>query len=139
MCGRVIGYQFRNPDAFRQLATTQIDFDGINITTGAQHDHIWSYVAGYTQEYQSNCPCASNSVASPPQSVDDHYYCDSGYILSNDPLWDNQQCENYCCTGPPGTNSSPLWFTVKLPVPTTYMINVRICCDEGTGDEDRYS
>ena len=32
VCGRVIGYQFRSPDAFHQFANTQINFDGINIT-----------------------------------------------------------------------------------------------------------
>ena len=140
VCGRVIGYQFRSPDAFHQFANTQINFDGINITTGAQHSHIWSYVAGHTQEHQSNCPCASQSAVSPPQPyVGDHYYCDSGEItnmLSNDPLWDGQHCENNCCTGPPAINSSPPWFSVQLPVPTTDTIEVSICCDQGTGDED---
>ena len=139
VCGRVIGYQFRSPDAFRQFGNTQIEFDGINIATETQHNHIWSYVAGHTQELQSNCPCASDSAASPPQSIGDNYYCDSGRltnIFSNDPLWDGQQCENNCCTGPPGTNSSPPWFTVQLPTPTTDMIEVSICCDQGTGDED---
>ena len=140
MCGRIIGYQFNSPDAFRQYEQTQIDFDGINITIGAQHSHIWSYVAGHTQEHQSNCPCASQSAASPPQPyIGDNYYCDSGEItnmLSNDPLWDGQHCENNCCTGPPGTNSSPPWFTVELPVPTTDTIEVSICCDQETEDED---
>ena len=137
VCGRVTGYQLKSPDAFRQYANTQIDFDGINITRGAQHDHIWSYVAGHTQEHQSNYPCASHRAASPPQSVGDHYYCESGdpaRTWSDDPLWDGQQCESEptCCTG---TNSLP-WFSVQLPAPTTDMIEVSICCDQGTGDED---
>ena len=133
MCGRVIGYQYSSPDSFRQFANTQIEFDGINITTGAQHNHIWSYVAGYTREHQSNCPCASDRAASPPQSIGDNYYCDSGDTTSNDPLWDGQQCEGTCCTG---TNSPP-WFSVQLPAPTTdAAIEVSICCDQDTDDED---
>ena len=136
VCGRVIGYQFRSPDAFCRFGNTQIEFDGINITTGTQHNHIWSYVAGHTQEHLSNCPCALDSAASPPQSIGDNYYCDSGDIVSNDPLWDGQQCESNCCTGTPGTNSSPPWFTVQLPAPTTDTIEVSICCDQGTNDKD---
>ena len=137
VCGRVIGYQVATPDAFRQFADNiQIEFDGINITTGAQRVHIWSYVAGHTQERPSNCPCASDRTASPPPSIGDNYYCDSGDIVSNDPLWDGQHCEGTCCTGPPGTNSSTPWFSVRLPAPTTDMIEVSICCDQGTHDED---
>ena len=124
VCGRVIGYQYRAPDAFRP---TQIEFDGINITTGAQHIHIWSYVTGHRN---TDCPCASDSEASPPQSIGDNYYCDT---TSNDPLWDGQQCEGTCCTG---TNSPP-WFSVQLPALTTdAAIEVSICCDEDTDDED---
>ena len=92
VCGRVIGYQLETPDAFGQYAENAIDLDGINITTkGAQHDHIWSYVAGHTNNLQSDCPCSSDSVSSPPQSIGDRYYCDSGNptsTLLDDPLWD---------------------------------------------------
>ena len=91
VCGRVIGYQIRNLDAFHRFSNTQIELDGINIATGAQHHHIWSYVAGHTQEYLSNCPCASNRAASPPQSVGNNYYCDSG-----DTLWDD--VKPLCCS-----------------------------------------
>ena len=49
VCGRVTGYQRGTLDAFRQYNENDIDFDGINITRGAQHDHIWSYIGGHTQ------------------------------------------------------------------------------------------
>ena len=49
VCGRVIGYQVASPDAFRPIVDNGIDLDGINITHGAQHHHIWSYVAGVTE------------------------------------------------------------------------------------------
>ena len=69
-----------------------------------------------------------------------YYYCESGnpnerhtgILYSKDPLWDGQQCEGTCCNG---TNSPP-WFSVQLPAPTTDTIQVSICCDQGTGDED---
>ena len=140
VCGRIIGYQFKTPDAFSQYANTQIDFDGINITRGAQHDHIWSYVAGLVlSSYPSlDCPCSSDSAASPPESISDRYYCESGKqtnTFSNNQLWDGQQCEGTCCNGP-GTNSSPPWFSLKLPAPTTDMIEVSICGDEDTDNEN---
>ena len=53
-------------------------------------------------------------------------------ILSGDPLWDDQQCEGTCCIG---TNSPP-WFSVQIPAPTTDAIEVSICCDLSTSDED---
>ena len=73
----------------------------------------------------------------PPQSIGDNYYCDSGDTVSNDPLWDGQQCENNYCTGPPGTDFSRLWFSVlQLPAPTIDVIEVSIYCDQGTNDKD---
>ena len=134
VCGRVIGYQRGTPDAFRQYANDDIDLDGINITRGTQHDHIWSYIAG-SQLSLADCPCSSNDASSPPHSIGDHYYCESGNpnsTLSDNPLWDDQQCEGTCCTG---TNSPP-WFSVQIPAPTTDPIEVSICCDQSTSDED---
>ena len=136
VCGRVIGYQFASPDAFRHhMNSNSIDLDGINITHGTNHSHIWSYVAGYTSKHVSNCPCSNY-----PSSVGDNYYCESGNpnnphtatLYTDDPLWDGQQCEGTCCTG---TNSPP-WFSVQLPAPTTDAIEVSICCDQSTNDED---
>ena len=145
VCGRIIGYQFATPDAFGQIENNHIDLDGINITHGGNHNHIWSYVAGISQnpslQSMSKCPCADNEqVAGPPLSVGDRYYCESGNpshdftnkLYSDDPLWDGEQCDGTCCTG---TNSPP-WFSVQLPTPTMDMIEVSICCDQGTDDED---
>ena len=144
VCGRVIGYQVASPDAFQRHADNGIDLDGINITHGAQHKHICSYVAGVTenssQEKQSNCPCSTEAGPSSQSFVGDNYYCESGNptdtwqrkLYSDDPLWDGQQCEGTCCTG---TNSPP-WFSVQLPAPTTDMIEVSICANQRTDDED---
>ena len=148
VCGRVIGYQFASPDVFKKRnSNNDIDLDGINITHGAQRTHIWSYVAGVTQSTssfsESQCPCSTDNGrrSEPPSSIGDNYYCESGnpnnnfmynHLYSNDPLWDGQQCEGTCCTG---TNSPP-WFSVQLPAPTTDMIEVSICADESTNNED---
>ena len=42
VCGRAIGYQVASPDAFAQVHNEQIDFDGVNITSGEQRNHVWS-------------------------------------------------------------------------------------------------
>jgi hypothetical protein len=142
VCGRVIGYQFGTPDAFLQFANNDnIDFDGVNITHGPQRDHIWSYAAGRTENIPSfgNCPCSEFPGTMPPSSIDNHYYCESAdptgtrrSFQEDDPLWDGQQCEGTCCNG---TNSPP-WFTVQLPAPTIDAIEVSICGDESTNNED---
>ena len=128
VCGRVIGYNFGTPNAFGQHGDPHIiNFDGMNITREAQHDHIWSYVAGYSP---SDCPCSTDSAASPPQYIGDCYYCESGN--ANDPLWNGQHCEGTCCND----TMTPPWFSVQLPAPSTDMIEVSICADEGTHNED---
>ena len=147
VCGRVIGYQFASPDGFQRHGDRDIDLDGINITHGAQCKHIWSYVAGLTQDTSSQvkekCPCSTDNGQGrePPSSIGDNYYCESGnpdenfmpnHLYANDPLWDGQQCEGTCCNG---TNSPP-WFSVQLSAPTTDTIQVSICCDQRTDDED---
>ena len=145
VCGRVIGYQFASPDAFRHHdKSNSIDLDGIKITHGTNHSHIWSYVAGYTQiniQHLSKCPCSidNGQGIDPPSSVGDNYYCESGNpnnhsesLYTDNPLWDGQQCEGTCCTG---TNSPP-WFSVDFRKQTTDAIEVSICCDQNTEDED---
>ena len=142
VCGRVIGYQIGSPDAFSKYAENDdINFDGINITYGTQHHHIWSYVAGWSENLPSfSCPCSSTTQSIPPSFIG-RSYCESGnpththmrdHLYASDPLWDGQQCEGTCCTG---TNSPP-WFSVQLPAPTTEGIEVSICADQSTSDED---
>ena len=78
-----------------------------------------------------------------PQFIGDNYQCESGnpfnnrsrssgQFFSNDPLWNGQQYEGTCCAG---TNSPPQ-FSVQLPAPTTHVIEVSICLDQGTNNED---
>ena len=68
-----------------------------------------------------------------------NYYCESPFITgisrndnqfyASDPLWDGYQCEVTCCTGAP-------WFSVQLPATTSDSIEVRICGDESTTNEN---
>ena len=120
VCGRVIGYQYSSPGAFhivhinpRPSSLDDTYVDGVSITHGDPHSHIWTLAAGETEGIYSygpgpDCPCSRSGATEAPLYVGNNYYCESGYpsgrdILSiplhtNDPLWDGQQCEGQCCT-----------------------------------------
>ena len=151
VCGRVIGYQVGTPDGFMPFHTMSatVDqgyMDGVSITHGEpQRHHIWSYVAGHSQENLfhrvGNCPCSPEKGSSPPLWIGRNYYCESGnptdsvslsLFYGSDLLWDGEQCEGTCCSG----SKSPPWFSVQLPTHTTDRIEVRICADQPTSDED---
>ena len=160
ICGRVIGYQIGSPDAFASSQGMTIDqayMDGISITRGVPRKHVWSYVAGMNE--QGLCPSATcpinysyllrdGSSAQPPAFIGNNYYCESAYpgtidhcylvntFFPNDQLWDGQQCNNEgtCCTGD-GVNTPP-WFSVALSNPISDDIEVRICHNSDTFDED---
>ena len=145
VCGRVIGYQYGSPDAFNHVI--QVDnpyMDGVSITYGNPRRHIWSYVCGVTEsssDYSaSNCPCSTASGRSPPSFIGNNYYCESGnptdtinpIVYTRDKLWDGQQCEGTCCSG----IKYPPWFSVHVAKHTTDSIEVRICGDDGTDNEN---
>lgn len=154
VCGRIIGYQFATPDALFRFNTVDppptIDepyADGVSVTHGQPRNHIWTFVASNAENNSTpmlyECPCDNskeNGTAVPP-FIEDNYFCEAGTInhepsilfYEDDPLWDGQGCgpTSQCCTF-----NSPPWFTVLLPSSTTDDIEVRICGDESTSDED---
>lgn len=153
VCGRAIAYQFNSPDAFSGNTNLINDInaaymDGISVTHGlSPRNHIWSFVAGVSERSTSlvrvsNCPCSSvPGSPGPPSFVGGSYYCESGNPTDSidqffpvDKLWDGKQCEGTCCTG---NNSCYIpWFSVRLPQFTTSKIEVRICGDESTSNEN---
>ena len=106
--------------------------DGVIISHGESQYHIWSYIAGATDDsshfQRSNCPCSPIAGAEPMQSN----ALPNNKLYPSDPLWDGQQCEGTCCSG----TKSPPWFSVQLPTLTTDRIAVKICADEPTCNED---
>ena len=145
VCGKVIGYQVGFPDgAYPSTGNINSHYcDGISLTRGNPRRHIWTFICGTTDNYlYSRCPCGSKDPRTPPSFVGSDYYCESGSpnypvegkFYTNDRLWDGHQCgsiETACCqrTGIP-------WFYKKLNCSTTDYIEMRICLDEGTSDED---
>ena len=158
VCGRVIAYQRGSTDAFypyigqsrRNLNSQYID--GVSLThgvSGSRH-HIWSFVSAlYEQDpnYQTrwNCPCTNinyNWSYTVPSFIGNDYFCDTGnsgpsYVnelyYPDDPLWDGEGCgpTNTCCK-----LNNPPWFCKILPQPTSDDVELRICGNSISGNED---
>ena len=81
VCGRVIGIQVGSPDAFNcQQDINRRYMDGVSITRGSPHHHIWSYVGSLSEVRRGNnvCPCDYSGATQPPSLVGSNYYCESG-------------------------------------------------------------
>ena len=154
VCGKIIGYQQKTPDAFwpyynnRGLTIDDRYVDGISLTHGRNpRKHIWTFVAALHEVLTSCrhciCPCTNihNPVSIPiPPYVGSDYFCDTAsenhYQLRfypYDPLWDGQGCGrlNTCCAF-----NNPPWFMKELPSPTRDDIEMRLCADESRSNED---
>ena len=147
LCGKVIGYQDRTTDGAAAYHTSKVInspyIDGISLTHGNPRKHIWSLLSGLSDVGVSYCPCGSNSPKPVPSFVGSHYYCESGCHISHpsyttlytsDPLWDGDSCgssETTCCE-----RTLIPWFYRSFGYSTTDSIEMRICCDQGTNNED---
>ena len=143
VCGKVIGYQFGSPDGPVGSNINNPYIDGISLTHGNPRNHIWSFISGpFSNRHPSYCPCGTSGAKSAPSFVGTDYYCESGNPLSshppqlytNDPIWDGQGCgsvEVPCCN-----RTNLPWFHKPLGYSTIDSIEMRLCCDEGTKNED---
>uniref|UniRef100_A0A1X7TF79 Fucolectin tachylectin-4 pentraxin-1 domain-containing protein n=1 Tax=Amphimedon queenslandica TaxID=400682 RepID=A0A1X7TF79_AMPQE len=113
VCGRVVGYQYASTDA-------------VDSTTGTNaHNDINSYYVdgsfiGNDYFCESGNPATDGSI----QSI----------LYASDPLWDGKGCgslEGVCCAAP----GLP-WFNKILNTSTTDYLELRVCADEGTSNED---
>ncbi len=87
VCGRIIGYQHRSPDAFSPYNQDQaktIDnnyLDGVSLTYGqSPRKHIWSFAVGLdeTRTDANRCPCANSAFtynAVVPPFIGNDYFC----------------------------------------------------------------
>lgn len=154
VCGRIIAYQIGTPAAFHEHFSvgTGIEsfyLEGISITHGNPRQHVWSFAATPGESYTTSsgdpslCPCSNSAVTySTPTFVGNDYFCETGTTLpccpkgmffADDPLFDGQGCgaSSSCCT-----YNTPPWFCRSLPQPTTNDLEVRICSDMGTQQDD---
>ena len=149
VCGRVIGYQYGSPDAIHPYGGYDINgayVDGVSLTHGNPRKHIWTFMAAVQENYffqngYEECPCAPNSPVTVPSFIGNDYFCESGCpgnwqhnVFYTDPLWDGEQCgliENACCQAP----GIP-WFNKTINTATTDYIEMRVCGDQSTTDED---
>ena len=153
VCGKIKAYQYQNTNAFAAYGNDRsrtIDdnyVDGVSLTHGqTPRKHIWTFAAAYgdTRYSFSACPCTK--VDTPytgvvPPFIGQDYFCDTGNRYSParpqwyhaDPLWDGAGCgsTSSCC----GFNNPP-WFCKQLPQPTTDDIEMRVCVNQPTSDED---
>ena len=152
VCGKIIGFQHKSPDAFYsyhkddQITIESSYVDGISLTHGSPRKHIWTFVAAiheHNSSWPSVCPCTntrnSQEVAIPPFVAHD-YFCDTGsenfwefIFYGDDPLWDGEGCGefNTCCS-----LNTPPWFMKQLSSPTSDDIEMRLCANQNRDDED---
>ena len=154
VCGKIIGYQQKSPDAFasyydnRAITIDGVYVDGISLTHGHNpRKHIWTFAAALhevtTSFPRSLCPCTNihNHVTIPiPPYVGNDYFCDTASsqhfeyrFYPGDPLWDGQGCGplNTCCSF-----NNPPWFMKQLPASTHDNIEMRLCAASPRSDED---
>ena len=150
--GRVIAYQDKTPDAQcpyigfhtdNQIHTLEEAYiDGVSITHGSPRQHIWSFIASVDESHTGchGCPCYTHFTGTRVPFIGDNFFCDSasetwqGYIFfPDDPLWDGQGCgsNNKCCSF-----NNPPWFCTELNQHTLDDIELRLCADQLTTDED---
>uniref|UniRef100_A0A1X7VN20 Fibrinogen C-terminal domain-containing protein n=1 Tax=Amphimedon queenslandica TaxID=400682 RepID=A0A1X7VN20_AMPQE len=151
VCGRATGYQYGSPDAVYNDGSNHNNLngdyvDGVSITRGSPRHHVWTLMAA-SFERNSNLyelgPCATGSLQQVQSFVGDHYFCESGFagvhrqqqLYASDPLWDGQSCgssESPCCNVP----GIPWFHRDYGNTTTTDYIELRVCGDEGTDNED---
>ena len=108
--------------------------------------HIWNFAAGLPEPSDADlhsCPGVSGTAT--PSYAGNDYFCESGnpgtistgVLYGSDPLWDGEGYgSSPCCkrSSPPGTTVP--WFCRQLPQAAIDNIEVRICGDACTSNED---
>ena len=160
ICGRVQGYQYGSTDAVDNLSSSYRNdlnssyrndlnsyyVDGVSITRGSPRQHVWTLMAGYSEARSTSdaCPCNNGSSVSVQSFIGNNYFCESGNpdnsasntLYTSDRLWDGngyscRSLEVTCC------NFSLPWFHRDYgSTTTTDYIELRVCGDEGTDNED---
>ena len=152
VCGKIIAYQYGSPDGFgsfnpyRSFTVDDRYVDGVSLTRGqTPRKHIWTFAAALDETVSNYnvCPCTKTDTlytGRVPPFIGQDYFCDTGSrhswqhkFYSADPLWDGSGCgsTSSCC----GFNNPP-WFCKQLLQPTSDDIEMRLCVNQATSDED---
>uniref|UniRef100_A0A1X7UV80 Uncharacterized protein n=1 Tax=Amphimedon queenslandica TaxID=400682 RepID=A0A1X7UV80_AMPQE len=146
ICGRVTGHSYLTTDAVHVPYGTNHNnlngdyVDGVSITRGSPRQHVWTLMANgddiLVAQGQNNCPCINGSTQVPQSFVGSHYFCEgAGGGNWNDLLWDGKDCsfeETLCCSAP----GLPWFHRDYGNTTTTDYIELRVCADQGTHNED---
>lgn len=153
VCGRVLAYQDRTPNAFfnfhidSSLTIDDVYMDGISLTHGVPRSHVWTFAAALDEAtgHSSGCVCSNlnanpNDIADVPPFVGTNYFCDTGSrndvelrFYEADPLWDGDGCgpDSTCCSF-----NNPPWFFRRLASSTLDNLEMRVCRDSGLSNEN---
>ena len=136
VCGRMTGYVDGDARAFTpgtggdtvSLESNYVDGVDITYNQTGQLSLVWVFAAD-TITSAPTCPCDNSNTAEaplPPVFVGNNKFCDT---LSNELLWDGQDCNTDCCTF-----NSPPWFNSTLA--STISENLRITIMADFSDDD---
>ena len=126
VCGSLVGYAYYTLDGFVRISCPNCNqvsaayLDGFSITYGSFRKLLWSFAMSWI--------CTAGTVqGTPPSFVGNNYFCEvpthprpANKLYSQDPLFAGRQ------------------FCVELPEPTTERLEIRICSDETTENEDAF-
>ena len=162
VCGRIIGYQYGQPEAFvaGNVGDPQIIdgayVDGISLSYSTPRQHVWSFAATLDERsglraagsglYRAQCECTDSTdvaMLDVPSYVGNDYFCETGVpprqtysnsiFYADDPLWDGQGCDP---TSTCCTFNNPSWFFKQLPQSTNADLEVRLCSLQGARVEN---
>ena len=150
VCGQIAGYELGSMDSFHpnqndDKTINDVYVDGISITHGNPRQHLWTYAVGLQEAalrtvlYQCPGDRADYPASRIPDFVGNDYYCETGWVSSyrngrhvwDDPLWDGKGC--HLSTAHSCDRYG--WFHKQVNTTTDY-IEVRLCSDQGTSNED---
>ena len=145
VCAGVGALQIGTPDGIsgpnRPGTIDDAYVDGISVTHGkSPRKHIWTFM-GSSSEKKPICPCATGSTVKVPHFIGNNYFCESGNpdetavpgkVYPADELWNMHDCNGVEASC---VRENNFGYAV-LPSSTTDEIELRVCSDEATSDED---
>ena len=136
VCGRVVGYRYKlvdKPGLQFYGINEGIDsyyLDGISLTHGSPREHIWSFLMDYRYPSPHIQPFVGNDYFC--ENTNDTLLFTIAFEIT-DPLWDGEDCDEE----PPCCDREGLpWFHKVMNTTSSDYIELRVCCDQGTNDED---